>query len=126
VATGVAVSLLVGDLVTPLTGRPIDLLVANPPYLTWSEYDSLDPSVRDYEPRRALVAGEDGLLLTRRLLDEARNVVVPAGWIAIEIDCTRAAESGRIASALGWQEVTVLDDLFGRARYLLARQGGAA
>lgn len=122
-ATGVAVTLLPGDLVAPLLGRPVNLLVSNPPYLTRVEYDSLDRSVRDYEPELALVAGEDGLLLTRRLFDEGRAVVAAAGWIAVEVDCRRAAETARIASALAWQDVTVLDDLFGRARYVLARRG---
>jgi release factor glutamine methyltransferase len=125
-ATGVAVSLLHGDLVAPLAGQELNLLVSNPPYLTRSEYDSVDRSVRDYEPALALVAGDDGLEFTRRLFGEARDVVAPAGWIAVEVDCIRAAESGRIAAALGWQEVTVLDDMFGRARYVLARRGGNA
>ena len=123
IATGLAIDLLAGDLVTPLAGRQLDLLVANPPYLARSEYDSLDRSVRDYEPESALVAGEDGLAVTRRLLDEAGAVVAPAGWIAVEVDALRAAETGRIAALLGWREVTVLDDLFGRARYVLARRG---
>jgi release factor glutamine methyltransferase len=125
-ATGIAVLLRHGDLVAPLTGQLVDLLVSNPPYLTQAEYDSLDRSVRDYEPGLALVAGDDGLLFTRRLLSDARSVVAADGWIAVEVDCSRAAESGRIATALGWQGVTVLDDMFGRARYLLARQGSIA
>lgn len=124
-ATGLAITLLLGDLVAPLTGQRVNLLVSNPPYLTRSEYDSLDRSVRDYEPEQALVGGEDGLLLTRRLFDDGRAVVAPAGWIAVEVDCMRAAETGRIATALGWRDVTVLDDLFGRARYVLARRGSA-
>jgi release factor glutamine methyltransferase len=122
-ATGLAVTLSLGDLVAPLAGRQVNLLVSNPPYLTRAEYDSLDRAVRDYEPELALVAGEDGLLLTRRLFDEGRAVVAPVGWIAVEVDCRRAAETARMASALAWQEVTVLDDLFGRARYVLARRG---
>lgn len=125
-ATGVAVSLLHGDLVVPLAGQRVNLLVSNPPYLTQSEYDRLDGSVRDYEPGLALVGGDDGLLLTRRLFSDACDVVAPAGCIAVEVDCTRAAECGRIATAHGWQDVTVLDDMFGRARYVLARRGSIA
>ena len=79
--------------------------------------------MRDYEPGLALVAGDDGLFYTRRLFSDAREVVAPAGWIAVEVDCSRAAESGRIATARGWQEVTVLNDMFGRARYVLGRRG---
>jgi release factor glutamine methyltransferase len=121
--TGLAVTLLPGDLVAPLAGREVDLLVSNPPYLTTAEHDVLDRSVRDYEPVLALVSGTDGLDATRRLLDEGRGVVRVGGWIALEVDCQRAAEVGRLAAALEWEEVIVLDDLFGRARYMLARRG---
>ncbi|MGH7524558.1 MAG: peptide chain release factor N(5)-glutamine methyltransferase [Gemmatimonadales bacterium] len=125
-AAGNSVTLLAGDLVAPLAGQSVDLLVANPPYLTEAEYDTLDRSVRDYEPAIALVGGPDGLLLIRRLLAEARDVVAAGGWIALEVDTTRAHDCGRLAEAAGWLDVTVLDDLFGRARYLLARRGKAA
>lgn len=125
-ATGLAVTWLEGDLLAPLAGRMVDLLVSNPPYLTEAEYAALEPGVRDFEPRLALPSGEDGLEATRRLLDEGRAVMRPGGWLAMEVDARRAAESAAIAERSGWQAVTVLDDLFGRARYLLARHGSGA
>ena len=117
------VTWLEGDLLAPLAGRQVDLLVANPPYLTQGEYDSLDRSVRDYEPGIALIGGEDGQRLVGRLLREGQSVVACGGWIALEVDCRRADDTARMATAAGWHDVTVLDDLFGRARYLLARRG---
>jgi release factor glutamine methyltransferase len=125
VLTGLSVTWLLGDLLAPLAGRRVDLLISNPPYLTEEEYASLDSSVRDYEPELALVAGEDGQAVLRRLVVEAVPVVAPGGWLALEVDCRRAAETARLATNAGWQEVTVLDDLFGRARYVLARQGSS-
>ncbi|MEO5799528.1 MAG: peptide chain release factor N(5)-glutamine methyltransferase [Gemmatimonadales bacterium] len=112
-----------GDLVSPLAGEVVDLLISNPPYLTEAEYVTLDASVRDYEPKLALPSGADGLGATRRLLDEGRAVMAPSGWIALEVDCRRAAATAALAEGFGWREVTTLDDLFGRARYVLARQG---
>ena len=126
VATGLAVTWLEGDLLAPLVGRQLDLLVSNPPYLTQLECDTLDGSVRDYEPLLALAGGDDGQRLVRRLLHESPAVMRPGGWIALEVDCRRADETGRIASGAGWQSVSVLDDLFGRARYVLARRGSAS
>ncbi len=126
VLTGLPVTWLQGDLVAPLAGRQVDLLVSNPPYLADDEYDTLDGSVRDYEPKLALVAGADGQQFVRRLIDEGRSVVAPGGWLALEVDCRRADETGRLATAAGWQDVTVLDDLFGRARYVLARRGSGS
>ncbi|MGH7593128.1 MAG: peptide chain release factor N(5)-glutamine methyltransferase [Gemmatimonadales bacterium] len=121
--TGLAIDLRQGELTAPLAGQRVNLLVSNPPYLTQAEYDTLDRSVRDYEPELSLVGGPDGQLLIRRLFQEGLAAVAPMGWIAMEVDCNRAADSGRIATGLGWQETTVLNDLFGRARYVLARRG---
>jgi release factor glutamine methyltransferase len=123
-ALGLAVDWRLGDLLAPIT-EPLDLLVSNPPYLTEAEYAVLDPSVRDHEPRLALPSGEDGLEAIRGLLDDGRRVVRADGWIALEVDCRRAAATAALAEGFGWREVLVQDDLFGRARYLLARRGSA-
>jgi len=116
------VRLVQADLCAPLGHGTIDALISNPPYLTVAEYSSLESSVRDWEPAMALVSGEDGMAATTRLLDEARAVVRPGGWLAVEVDCSRAAAAARQASTFGWSEVTVHMDLFGRERYLLAQR----
>jgi release factor glutamine methyltransferase len=120
---GATVTWVEGDLIAPLAGRRVDLVVSNPPYLSAAEYDTLPSSVRDYEPAIALRSGEDGLAATRRLLDEVPAILAPGGWIAIEIDCRRAAATALVARERGWRDVVIGDDLFGRARYLLARRG---
>jgi len=116
------VSLVQADLCAPLRQGSLDALISNPPYLTVDEYSSLETSVRDWEPSMALVSGEDGMAATMRLLDEGRDVVRPGGWLALEVDCSRAALAAGQASAFGWTEVTIHLDLFGRERYLLARR----
>jgi release factor glutamine methyltransferase len=122
---GVRVNLVRADLCSALRPASIDALVSNPPYLTRAEYAGLDRSVRDWEPEAALVSGEDGLEATARLLEEGPCVMRPGGWLAIEIDCSRADASARRAAQLGWQDVSVHRDLFGRERYLLARRSNA-
>jgi release factor glutamine methyltransferase len=119
---GARVSLVQGDLCGPLRQVSFDALVSNPPYLTAVEYSALDPSVRDWEPLEALVGGVDGLGPLTRILAEGRDVVRVGGWVAMEIDCGRAAECARRAGALGWSDVAIRADLFGRERYLLARR----
>ena len=116
------VSLVRADLCAPLGHSALSALISNPPYLTVAEHSSLESSVRDWEPAMALVSGEDGMAATTRLLDEGRDVVRPGGWLALEVDCSRAAAAARLASAFGWSEVTVHMDLFGRERYLLAQR----
>jgi release factor glutamine methyltransferase len=119
---GVPVTLVLGDLCRPLRSGAFDALISNPPYLTVGEYASLDASVRDWEPAVALVSGEDGMEATTRLLDEGREVLRPGGWLALEVDCSRAAMAAKRACSFGWSDVSVQTDLLGRERYLLARR----
>jgi release factor glutamine methyltransferase len=120
---GARVEWLTGDLCAPLRGRRFDAVVSNPPYLTGPEYAALDPSVRAWEPEGALKSGDDGMAHTRRLLEEARAVTAPGGLLALEVDSRRAGVVARDAEGLGWTDVHTYDDLFGRARYVLARLG---
>ncbi len=119
VSPPIVVEVRVGDLLAPIDGVRCRVIVANPPYLTDSEWNALDPAVRDYEPAIALVSGPDGLDATRRLLAGARDVLEPGGLLAMEIDERRAPEVQRLALAAGWQ-VNIHRDLFGRPRYALA------
>lgn len=119
---GGRISLARGDLCSPLRGASFDALVSNPPYLTAQEYATLDRSVREWEPHLALVGGTDGLETITRLLDEGRTILRPGGWVALEVDCFRAAECAGRAGALGWTDVAIHADLFGRERFLLARR----
>ena len=120
------VALLRGDLTSALAPDSLDALVSNPPYLSEAEYAALDPAVGAWEPALALVSGPDGLDATTRILDDGRRVLRRGGWLALEVDCSRAAEAGRRAAALGWADVAVFEDLFGRERYLLARRSDAS
>jgi release factor glutamine methyltransferase len=121
-ALGARVDLVRGDLCGPIRPASLDAVVSNPPYLTEGEYAALDPSVKRWEPAAALVSGPDGLHATSRLLHQARDVLRAGGWLALEVDCTRAAEVAAQAGALGWMDIAIHADLFGRERYLLARR----
>jgi release factor glutamine methyltransferase len=120
--TGGAVDFVRSDLTAALAAASFDVLVSNPPYLTAREHEELEPAVSQWEPREALVSGEDGLGATARLLDDGRRVLRPGGWLALELDANRAATVAALAWGLGWEAVEVCADLFGRERYLLARR----
>ena len=123
---GLSVEFVEGDLCEPLRGELWDALVSNPPYLTSGEYQGLDRSVRDWEPEGALSDGADGLATTRRLVVQARDVVRAGGLLGLEVDSSRAAAVAGLASEAGWVDVSVYEDLFGRARYILARRSETA
>jgi release factor glutamine methyltransferase len=123
--TGGRMALVRGDLCQPLRPASVDALVSNPPYLTDGEYAVLDGSVRRWEPGLALAGGTDGLRAITRLIDEGLGIVRPGGWLALEVDCARAALCAMRAGAAGWTDVAIHPDLFGRERYLLARRSDA-
>ena len=109
-----------GDLLAPLAGARYRVIVANPPYLSDAEYDALDPSVKSFEPREALVSGQGGLDATRALLAGAAALLEPGGLLALEIDERRGDAVRDLAHAHGWTRIDVHDDIFGRPRYALA------
>ena len=119
---GLGVRWLLGDWTAPVRGEHFDVIVSNPPYIATGELAGLERSVLDWEPMLALDGGPDGIDVPRRVLGEARAVAAPGAAIVMELDASRAADSAELARALGWNEVTVHDDLFGRPRYLAARQ----
>ena len=116
----VPVEVCEGDLLAPLAGRRYRAIVSNPPYLTEAEYAALDPAVRLFEPREALVSGADGLTATHALLEGAAALLEPDGCVVLEIDERRADAARVLALRHGWSRVAVYDDLFGRPRFLLA------
>jgi release factor glutamine methyltransferase len=109
-----------GDLLDPLAGAQFDIVVSNPPYVSETEWAGLEPGVRAFEPRGALVSAEDGLAHTRALLDEVSAVLAPGGLLALEIDARRAGAALQLARRAHWHEPVVRDDVFGRPRFLLA------
>ena len=61
-----------------------DMIVSNPPYVTRAEMETLDPSVRDFEPHMALDGGEDGLDFYRAILVNFTPALKPGGYICFE------------------------------------------
>jgi release factor glutamine methyltransferase len=120
--TGLAVDFVQGNFGEALGAGSFDVIVSNPPYLTEGEYLRLDPAVRHHEPRLALASGPDGLDATRVVLAAAARLLRPGGWVALELDSTRAAVSARLAAGAGLGAVTVHQDLFARERFLLAQR----
>jgi len=106
------------DLVRPVAG-PVDLVVANPPYVAEPEWTTLPLSVRLHEPRLALDGGSDGLAVVRRLLRTAPRVLRSGGALLIEIGAGQGDAAAALArSFLPSAHVQVHSDLGGRDRVL--------
>lgn len=79
------VTLLRGNLLEPIK-KPVDYIVANLPYIPAARIATLQPEIRDWEPREALDGGFDGLELYRQLFKDAPRVLKPNGTLFYEFD----------------------------------------
>jgi release factor glutamine methyltransferase len=83
------VRLLCGDLFEPVIQQldvgQFDLIVCNPPYVSTAEYEKLDKNVKDYEPEFALLAGDDGLDVYRRIINKVDEFLKPGAALMLEI-----------------------------------------
>ena len=111
------VRLVHGDLLAGVEG-PFELVVSNPPYVGADEWESLQPEIRLYEPRTALVGTGVGETIAR----EARALLAPGGRIVFEVGDGQAAELGGTLEELGYDEVRITRDLAGRERVVEGRR----
>lgn len=113
----VSIEFLQGDFLSPLVGRHVDFVVSNPPYVSELEYEGLDPSVKLFEPRLALVGGKDGLDFYKRLADSLPDYLNRPAKVFLEI----GASQGKVIKALfekkPWHGVVIHKDLASHDRY---------
>ncbi len=106
------------DLLAAVRGH-IDVIVANPPYVRTTDWQRLDPEIREHEPRLALDGGADGLGVVRRLLEQAAPFVARGAALYIEIGADEGAEALASArSLMPFAHCGVRPDLAGRDRVL--------
>jgi len=112
------IELLVGDLLEPLS-QPVDLIVANLPYVKDADIPQLIPEIRDFEPVAALSGGTDGLDKVRLLLAQAREHLLPQGAVMLEIGLDQAVEAVSLANRrFPKSRVELLKDFAGIERVL--------
>ena len=106
-------------------GLQFDLIVSNPPYIPTAEVETLDPEVRDHDPRLALDGGADGLDFYRRLAAEGSQWQPPGAWMLLELGDGQAGEVARLFADRRWQIESVEKDLSDSERVLIVRRPGA-
>jgi len=99
----------------------VEAIVSNPPYIADGELAKLPKEVRDFEPVRALAAGEDGLKVIRRLVMDARRILSPSGFMALEIGAGQRKAVEDIFGQQGFAVVEVVKDLQGHERVIVAQ-----
>jgi release factor glutamine methyltransferase len=119
-----AVEFLLGSFFQPVTGRRFDLIVSNPPYITRADLDTLQPEVRDFEPRLALDGGVDGLDAYRVLVSEAPGYLEPGGWLLVEIGAGQDKDVTCLLADAGFGAIVTVPDSVGIMRVVGGQHHG--
>jgi release factor glutamine methyltransferase len=102
-----------------------DVVVSNPPYIRSSALASLDPAVRDYDPKAALDGGDDGLKAYRAILARAESLLSAGGFLAFEVGYGEGESVVRLCREAGFGGLTLVHDLAGIGRVATGRWIGS-
>ena len=98
----------------------VDVIVSNPPYIRTGVCETLDPRIRDYEPRNALDGGVEGLDFYERLVADALNVLKPGGGVFFEIGEDQGPALQKLFFDAGFDDIRIEKDYAGHDRYASA------
>ena len=100
-----------------------DIIVSNPPYICWSERESMDRNVKDFEPGQALfVPDSDPLLYYKAIAHYASQSLEHGGKLYLEINQRFGNEVKHLLESCGLDDVRIIEDSFGHVRFAAARQ----
>ena len=115
------VSWVKSDLFQNIRGA-FDMIVSNPPYISTGEIATLEPEVRDCEPRMALDGKADGLYFEEKIAEESLDFLNPGGWLLLEIGYDQGEQMRNVLSGLGYEETEIIRDLGGNDRVAAGRK----
>jgi release factor glutamine methyltransferase len=117
------VALRQADLLAGVLESSLDFVVSNPPYVSTSEFANLDKSVRNYEPKLALVSGDRGTETIELLAGQASKALRPGGWFLCELSPMIADRvESFLKESADWNSVSLVKDLAGQKRIVTAQR----
>ena len=96
--------------------KKYDLICSNPPYVTINQYKNLERSVKDYEPKLALISNNEGLEHFEKIAKEARGFLKENGTIFFEVGINQFKSVKNILKNFGYSELVTYNDLSGIKR----------
>jgi release factor glutamine methyltransferase len=121
------IKLLCGDLFDPivpqLDASKFDLIVCNPPYVSSVEFEKLGKNVKDYEPKLALFAGDDGLDIYRRIIERVGEFLKPDAALMMEIGYNQGQGVRELLEQIRiFTEITIEKDFHDNERIVIAKK----
>lgn len=115
------ITLLKSDVFKEYDGEEesLDLIVSNPPYITFNECKELMQEVREHEPRKALTDEGDGLRFYREITKEGKKYLKKDGLLAYEIGYLQGADVCDILKQEGFYNIKLIQDLAGKDRVVI-------
>lgn len=110
-----------GDLSEHFSNGTFDIVVSNPPYVSESEFELLEPDVKYYEPRTALVADEQGFYAIRKIISDAGSILKDGGYCLLEVGAGQAGKVKDIFEEAGFREISSVKDIANIERVVKAQ-----
>jgi len=99
----------------------INLAISNPPYIPKNIYERLPSSVINFEPKKALYGGEDGLSHIRQIISDAPKFLVKGGWLILENHFDQSKKVKNLLRKYGFDSLKTINDIFGIGRFTIGR-----
>ena len=99
----------------------INLAISNPPYIPRNVYEKLPSSVIDFEPKKALYGGEDGLYHIKQIISGAPKFLVKGGWLILENHFDQSKKIKNLMGEYGFDCLKTINDTFGVGRFTIGR-----
>jgi len=117
------ISVVESNLLETVADDSLDFVLSNPPYVSEAEYAKLDKTVREHEPRMALVGGASGMEIIEQLASQAAKKLVPNGWFICELSPMIADQvESHMASTNQWANISIVKDLARLKRLVVAQR----
>jgi release factor glutamine methyltransferase len=108
---------------TPLDNLEFDVIVSNPPYIDVSEYELLDPELKNFEPKHALTDFSDGLTFYKKISEISKSILKPNGLIAVEIAYNQKERVETVFRNSGYSNFVIKKDYANIDRIVLITNG---
>jgi len=117
------ITVIESDLLSIIPDNSVDFVLSNPPYVSEAEYANLDKTVREHEPRMALVGGSTGTEIIEQLSAQAAAKLVDNGWLICELSPMIADQvESHMAGMQLWNDITIVKDLARLKRLVVAQR----